>query len=318
MGVDAAVLTACSAVVAHDALYYGYDPLDPAEEIFMMHVIALGLAETEPAKVAAYQQLTLLTESLARNAAWQQLDRQVAVKVIQKFAVKFAQDLTLKKLVQLVPGLGVGLGAALNWTTVGEIADAAYWAYRERFLYERAPNSSPSQPISRAPRTTIDYRSISKTSSSRKASSSTANANHGDPTAPTHYRDGQANKGRAPVDHIATADAIAAAAHAGQVDKAGMPYIGHVRRVASYVDPANTDAVVAALLHDVIEDTGLTAADLAERGIPQAAIDAIELLTRRDDQPSADYYRRISAHPTAGKSSSRTWPTTPIPNGWQT
>lgn len=144
MGVDAAaLLTACSAVVAHDALYYGYDPLDPAEEIFMMHVIALGLAETEPAKVAAYQQLTLLTESLARNAAWQQLDRQVAVKVIQKFAVKFAQDLTLKKLVQLVPGLGVGLGAALNWTTVGEIADAAYWAYRERFLYEKGAEFEP-------------------------------------------------------------------------------------------------------------------------------------------------------------------------------
>lgn len=101
------------------------------------------------------------------------------------------------------------------------------------------------------------------------------------------------------MDHIATADAIAAAAHAGQVDKAGMPYIGHVRRVASYVDPANSDAVVAALLHDVIEDTGITAAELAERGIPQAAIDAIELLTRRDDQPSADYYQRISEHPTA-------------------
>lgn len=72
---------------------------------------------------------------------------------------------------------------------------------------------------------------------------------------------------------------IAAEAHAGQADKAGMPYIGHVRRVASYVDPANTDAVVAALLHDVIEDTGIDAAELSDRGIPQAAINAIELRT---------------------------------------
>jgi (p)ppGpp synthase/HD superfamily hydrolase len=101
------------------------------------------------------------------------------------------------------------------------------------------------------------------------------------------------------LDLIATADAIAAEAHTGQVDKAGMPYVGHVRRVASYVDPANTDAVVAALLHDVIEDTGIDAAKLAERGIPAQAIEAIELLTRRDDQPSATYYQRISEHPTA-------------------
>ncbi|GBG37333.1 HD domain-containing protein [Mycobacterium montefiorense] len=101
------------------------------------------------------------------------------------------------------------------------------------------------------------------------------------------------------MDPIATADAIAAEAHAGQVDKAGMPYVGHVRRVASYVDPANTDAVVAALLHDLIEDTGIDAAELTNRGISQAAIDAIELLTRRDDQPSATYYQRINEHPTA-------------------
>ncbi|MEZ0350696.1 HD domain-containing protein [Mycobacterium sp. pR1184] len=95
------------------------------------------------------------------------------------------------------------------------------------------------------------------------------------------------------------ADAIAAEAHAGQVDKAGMPYIGHVRRVASYVDPTNTDAVVAALLHDVIEDTDIDATALSDRGIPQAAIDAIELLTRRSDRPPAEYYQQINDHPIA-------------------
>lgn len=101
------------------------------------------------------------------------------------------------------------------------------------------------------------------------------------------------------MDPIATADAIAAAAHAGQVDKAGKPYVGHVRRVASYADPANTDAVVAALLHDTIEDTDITAAELADRGISAEAIAAVELLTRRTDQPPAEYYRLIRDHPIA-------------------
>jgi hypothetical protein len=58
MGVDAvALLTGCSRLVAHDALYYGYDPCYPAEEIFMMQVIGLGLATTASEKVPAYQQL---------------------------------------------------------------------------------------------------------------------------------------------------------------------------------------------------------------------------------------------------------------------
>jgi (p)ppGpp synthase/HD superfamily hydrolase len=101
------------------------------------------------------------------------------------------------------------------------------------------------------------------------------------------------------VETIAIADAIAAQAHADQVDKAGMPYVGHVRRVASYVNPTNTDAVVAALLHDVIEDAGITAAELADRGIPTGAIEAVELLTRRPEVASADYYQRIRDHPVA-------------------
>ena len=139
MGFDvAALLTACSGVVAQDALYYGYDPRQPAEEIFLMQVIGLGLATTTSAKGAAYQRLATLTESLARKEDWDGLDEQTFAKVAQKFAVNFSQSVTRKKLGQLVPVVGVGIGAALNWKTVAGIADAAYWAYRERFLYEKS------------------------------------------------------------------------------------------------------------------------------------------------------------------------------------
>jgi hypothetical protein len=123
--------------------YYGYDPRDPAEEIFMMQVIGLGLATTAPAKAAAYQQLATLTERLARNATWHELDQQAFAKVAQEFAVKFSQKLTRKRLGQLVPVVGVGIGAALNWKMVAETADAAYWAYRERFLYDKSGTVQP-------------------------------------------------------------------------------------------------------------------------------------------------------------------------------
>jgi hypothetical protein len=103
----------------------------------MMQVIALALATKASAKAAAYQQLAALTEGLARHADWDQLDQQTFDKVAQRFAVEFSHKLMEKRLSQLVPVVGVGIGAALNWKTVAEIADAAYWVYRERFLYEK-------------------------------------------------------------------------------------------------------------------------------------------------------------------------------------
>jgi len=100
-------------------------------------------------------------------------------------------------------------------------------------------------------------------------------------------------------DVTSKAHELAERAHRGQFDKAGIPYIGHLERVASYVDPANPVAMTAALLHDSIEDTSLTAQDLLEHGIPAGAIEAIELLTRRPEQTPEDYYQAISEHPLA-------------------
>jgi hypothetical protein len=42
-----------------------------------------------------------------------------------------------------VPIAGVGIGAALNWKMVDDVSKAAYWAYRERFLYEKGGDLGP-------------------------------------------------------------------------------------------------------------------------------------------------------------------------------
>jgi hypothetical protein len=55
-------------------------------------------------------------------------------------------------------------------------------------------------------------------------------------------------------------------AHEGQIDKSGQPYIGHPLRVMSKV--AGPHAQMAAVLHDVIEDTPATAGDLLAAGCP--------------------------------------------------
>ena len=64
---------------------------------------------------------------------------------------------------------------------------------------------------------------------------------------------------------IAAARALAEERHRGQVDKAGQPYIGHPARVACRL--SGEDEQVVGWLHDTVEDTGLSLAEVRARGV---------------------------------------------------
>lgn len=72
---------------------------------------------------------------------------------------------------------------------------------------------------------------------------------------------------------------LAAQAHAGQVDKAGQPYILHPLRVMLRV--STEEERIAAILHDVVEDTSITLEQLAEEGFSPTVVAAVEALTKR-------------------------------------
>ncbi len=73
------------------------------------------------------------------------------------------------------------------------------------------------------------------------------------------------------IHEVMRAASFAAVKHAGQRRKgaAGEPYINHLLEVAELVSDAleepDTGVIVAALLHDAMEDAGVTQAELAER-----------------------------------------------------
>jgi (p)ppGpp synthase/HD superfamily hydrolase len=72
------------------------------------------------------------------------------------------------------------------------------------------------------------------------------------------------------IQAILSAARYAAEKHAGQKRKgaAGEPYVNHVIEVAhlvSTVASGDVNVVIAGLLHDVIEDTDVTAADMSKR-----------------------------------------------------
>lgn len=90
---------------------------------------------------------------------------------------------------------------------------------------------------------------------------------------------------------IDTALQIATKAHAGQVDRDGHPVILHPLTVGLM---GHTDEErMAGFLHDVVEDTDYTFADLLEAGIPTGVVNALRLLTHQRDVPYMDYVQAI-------------------------
>lgn len=90
---------------------------------------------------------------------------------------------------------------------------------------------------------------------------------------------------------------LAVKAHAGQVDKAGQVYILHPLRVMFAVE--GETARMVAVLHDVVEDTEYTFADLRGMGFSDTVIEALDCLTRRDDETYMAFVERAAKHPIA-------------------
>lgn len=84
-------------------------------------------------------------------------------------------------------------------------------------------------------------------------------------------------------------------AHEGQMDKCGRPYYLHPLRVAMRLVHCTPAERHAALLHDVVEDTLITLADLRARAYGEDVLELVDLLTRRkpDGETHNQYVERI-------------------------
>ncbi|MGN0977340.1 MAG: GTP pyrophosphokinase [Faecousia sp.] len=86
-------------------------------------------------------------------------------------------------------------------------------------------------------------------------------------------------------------------AHKDQVDKSGLPYVFHPFHLAEQME--DEDTTIVALLHDVVEDTEVTFADLAEMGFSRQVIGAIQAMTHPEGVPYMEYVARIRENPIA-------------------
>ncbi|MBU1238296.1 HD domain-containing protein [Myxococcota bacterium] len=90
---------------------------------------------------------------------------------------------------------------------------------------------------------------------------------------------------------------LAATVHAGQTDKAGVPYILHPLRVM--LNQTTNETRITAVLHDVVEDSDMTIGDLRHMGFSQNILDAIEAVTKRSGEPYEDFIKRSAKNPIA-------------------
>ncbi|WP_095053369.1 HD domain-containing protein [Pseudomonas sp. Irchel s3b2] len=89
--------------------------------------------------------------------------------------------------------------------------------------------------------------------------------------------------------------AIAAAAHEGQVDKGGAPYILHPLRVMLRVN--TLEERIVAVLHDVVEDCGISFDDLRKEGFSETVLMAIASVTKVPGESYEEFVERAAQNP---------------------
>lgn len=88
--------------------------------------------------------------------------------------------------------------------------------------------------------------------------------------------------------------------HNGQNRKTGEPYIVHPVRVCAHliaIGIIDDEILAAALLHDVLEDTGANTHNLKLNGISEMTCMIIELLSKKKGIDEGSYYSKMSEYP---------------------
>lgn len=95
--------------------------------------------------------------------------------------------------------------------------------------------------------------------------------------------------------YMKTAEDIARKAHEGQKRNGGEPYITHPEAMVKEImkTSCNSLIIATAWLHDVLEDTKVTAVDLLEAGIPFDVMWSVLVLTHLKKDSYVDYIKQI-------------------------
>lgn len=84
-----------------------------------------------------------------------------------------------------------------------------------------------------------------------------------------------------------------------QFDKASQPYILHPLTIMFKMN--TTDEMIVAVLHDVVEDTDISLENLRDLEFSEDIVEAVDCLTKRDEENREDYLKRLKSNPIASR-----------------
>lgn len=129
-----ALITLNLRAIGEYATYYGFDINRQEERLFAFNILGLSSASSTMAKNVAMAQLVKISQQVAKKVVWEELEKQVFVKIIKQIASSLGIRLTKAKLAQVIPVAGAAVGGGYNAYFTSNVCEAAYHLYRERFL----------------------------------------------------------------------------------------------------------------------------------------------------------------------------------------
>ena len=92
---------------------------------------------------------------------------------------------------------------------------------------------------------------------------------------------------------------LATVSHRDQFDKGGTPYILHPLKVMYYLKSDDEELNCVALGHDIVEDCGITYAELYEVSFSSRVVDGIRCLTKVPGETHDEYMAKVKSNPDA-------------------
>jgi hypothetical protein len=132
-----AILILNMRAIGEYASYYGFDITQQQERLFAMNVLGFASSPTDASKSIAMAQLIRLSQDVAKNKVWKELNKSLYVKIIQEIAKALGIRLTKAKLAQMIPVMGAAIGGGYNAYFTSKVCETAWYLYRERFLAEK-------------------------------------------------------------------------------------------------------------------------------------------------------------------------------------
>ncbi|WP_216665560.1 EcsC family protein [Pseudoruegeria sp. HB172150] len=129
---------------------YGFVKDDESERVFRLMVLEVATSMASDRRQETLDSLNGLARELARPEAriiLEQGGRWVTEKVVERITRQLGISLASRKAGQIVPIVGGAVGATVNASFQADVARAARYAYRQRWLIERKALPAPDAPM---------------------------------------------------------------------------------------------------------------------------------------------------------------------------